>query len=95
MSQTLVNLKEARAVFEYTAPMLLVYGRNGIGKSYFVAHFKSPIFLDLDQNIFELPVDSNRSFDAPLKKFQDVLDFLGRLINEAHPYETVVIDSLS
>lgn len=95
MSQELVNLKGARAVFEYTAPLLLVYGRNGIGKSYFAAKFKSPLFLDLDQNIFELPVDSNRSFETPLKNFQDVLAFLGRLINEDHPYETVVIDSLS
>jgi hypothetical protein len=94
MSQQ-VALQSPRLTFQYTAPMLIVYGRNGIGNSRFASTFKSPIFLDLDQNIFELLVDSNRSFDTNITKFQDVLDFLGRLINEDHPYETVVIDSLS
>lgn len=91
----IVSLKEARPAFQYMPPMLLIYGRNGIGKSYLASQFKNPVFLDLDRNIYELPVDSNRSFDIELNQFTDVVEFLSRLVTEEHPYETVVIDSLS
>ena len=91
----LTSLKEAKSVFQYMPPMLLIYGRNGIGKSYFASQFKNPVFLDLDKNIYELSVDSNRSFGIELESITDVLDFLNRLINEEHEHETIVIDSLS
>lgn len=91
----LTSLKEAKPVFQYMPPMLLIYGRNGIGKSYFASQFKNPVFLDLDKNIYELSVDSNRSFGTDLETITDVLDFLNRLISEEHAYETIVIDSLS
>lgn len=88
-------LNKPNLVFQYMPPMLLIYGRNGIGKSYFGTQFKNPVFLDLDKNIYELSVDSNRSFGLELESFIDVIDFLNRLINEEHSYETIVIDSLS
>lgn len=95
MTNALINLQDAKPTFKYVPPLFLIYGRNGIGKSWFASKAARPIFLDLDQNIFELAVDSNRSFNVKLEKFQDVLQFLGLLINENHSYKTVIIDSLS
>jgi len=36
----LTSLKEAKSVFQYMPPMLLIYGRNGIGKSYALQYRK-------------------------------------------------------
>jgi hypothetical protein len=95
MSNNTIPLNTPNLVFQYMPPMLLIYGRNGIGKSFFASQFKNPVFLDLDKNIYELPVESNRSFGVEIESFIDVIDFLNRLINEDHSYETIVIDSLS
>ncbi len=95
-SNQLINLNEAKPTFQFVPPLFLVYGRNGIGKSYFASKSNAPIFIDLDENIFELPVRSNRSFGVPsFTSFQSVMDFLDRLYSSEHPYKTVVIDSLS
>ena len=94
MTET-TTLQEARPHFERMPPMLLIYGRNGIGKSYLAAQFKRPVFLDLDRNIYELPVISNRSIGVALNTFTDVIRFLDHLIQEDHTCKTVVIDSLS
>lgn len=90
-----ITLQDPRATFDYMPPLMLIYGRNGIGKSYLAAHFKKPIFLDLDRNIYELPVISNRSLGTDLTRFSEVIAFLDRLIEEEHPCKTVVVDSLS
>jgi hypothetical protein len=95
MTHQLINLSEAKPTFQFVPPMFLVYGRNGIGKSYFASKSTRPIFIDLDENIFELPVDSNRSFDISIFTFQDVMSFLDMLYHQNHTYKTLVVDSLS
>jgi AAA domain len=95
MTQALINLNESKPTFQFVPPLWLIYGRNGIGKSYFASKSNAPIFIDLDENIFELPVDSNRSFDISIFTFQDVISFLDMLYHQNHTYKTLVVDSLS
>jgi hypothetical protein len=72
-----------------------LYGRNGIGKSLFASCAPSPIFLDLDQNIYELSVSSNKTFGVTIKTYDDAMAFLGTLFNQDHEFKTLVVDSLS
>jgi hypothetical protein len=92
------NLKNAKPTIIPVPPKVIIYGRNGIGKSRFAAAAPNPIFLDLDKNINEISCVSNTKGiekEFPLNTFQNVVDFLNILINEEHNFKTVVIDSIS
>jgi len=93
----MVNFKEAKPKFTPVMPKIIIYGRNGIGKSRFAMFAPNPIFLDLDKNLAQYKVVTNESegIHCPLETFQQVLDFLSLLINEPHDFKTVVIDSIS
>ena len=92
---TQIDLKNPKPKVIYVPPKIILYGRNGIGKSTFALKAPNPIFLDLDENIYELPCISNKTLGFELKTFDDVLTFLGILFNEEHEFKTLVIDSLS
>jgi hypothetical protein len=68
---------------------VFLYGKNGIGKSSFMAQMDAPIFLDLEGNIGHLPVDSQ-----PLGSLRDISEFLQALSMQEHPYKTLVLDSV-
>lgn len=73
-----------------TAPRLLVYGQEGIGKSTFGAAFPSAIFVQTEDGLNNIGAER-----FPLAKtFGDVLNALDLLITEEHAYKTLVIDSL-
>ena len=92
---TQIDLKNVHPKVIYVPPKLILYGRNGIGKSRFALKTPNPVFLDLDENIYELPCISNKTLGFDIKTFDDVLAFLGTLFNEEHEFKTLVIDSLS
>ncbi len=92
---TPINLKDAKPKVVFVPPKIILYGRNGIGKSCFALKAPSPIFLDLDENIYELPCISNKTLGVSIKTYDDVLGFLGILFNQEHEFKTLVIDSLS
>ena len=52
---TQISLKNAAPKVVYVPPKIILYGRNGIGKSTFALKAPAPIFLDLDENLYELP----------------------------------------
>lgn len=72
------------------APRIVVYGVEGIGKTTTAAQAPDPIFI--------LTEDGLGSIDVPhfpvAQSEQDVIDAIGVLYNEEHPYQTVVLDSL-
>lgn len=90
-----INLKDAQPTIKKVPPKIIVYGRNGIGKSRFALKAPSPIFLDLDENIYELPCVSSRTVGFSIKSYEDVIEFLALLFNQDHDFKTLVIDSLS
>jgi hypothetical protein len=71
-------------------PVILIYGTAGIGKSSFAADAPKPIFIRTEDRQGHLQVSK-----FPLiKTYEDVVNQLKTLIQEEHPYKTLVIDSL-
>lgn len=69
---------------------ILLYGVEGIGKSYFGAHCPSPIFLAAEDGTDTLDV---ARLPSP-KGWPDVPAMVTELIQQNHPYKTLVIDTL-
>lgn len=73
-----------------SAPRLMIYGVEGIGKSTFCAGAPNPIYILTEDGLGSLKVNH-----FPIaNSFRDVLDAIATLYNEKHDFETVVIDSL-
>lgn len=71
-------------------PRVMTYGIEGSGKSTLAASTPRPIFVQTEDGLGEIDCDK-----FPLaRSFDDVLAALNELSTDAHPYETVVIDSL-
>ena len=67
---------------------VLIYGENGIGKSSLAAAFPKPIFLNLEDGIGDLDVDST-------EVIRSVTEFTGCLIELANSdYQTIVVDTI-
>lgn len=73
------------------APMIVVHGSPGSGKSTFAASAPSPIFIRTEDGLGGLEVDAFPEADS----YQDVIDALTALYSDDHEYKTVVIDSTS
>jgi hypothetical protein len=67
---------------------MLFYGENGVGKSSFAAQWPSPLFLNLEDGIGDLEVDST-------DVIRSVSEFYG-ILTQLHetPYETIVVDTI-
>jgi hypothetical protein len=73
-----------------SAPRVMIYGVEGIGKSTFAAGAPNPIFILTEDGLGSLSVDH-----FPVAKtFANVLEAIGTLYDEIHDFQTVVIDSL-
>ncbi|MGE0609904.1 MAG: ATP-binding protein [Pirellulales bacterium] len=71
-------------------PRIMAYGIEGVGKSTLAANTPRPIFIQTEDGLGEINCDK-----FPLaRSFDEVIAALTELATDAHPYETVVIDSL-
>lgn len=71
-------------------PRIMLYGSEGIGKSSFAAQAPKPIFIQLEDGLSEIDCAK-----FPLvSSFDGVMDELRALLEEAHDYQTIVVDSL-
>ena len=70
------------------ARRVLIYGENGVGKSSLAAKFPKPLFLNIEDGVGDLEVDST-------SVIKSVTDFMGCLVGVWETdYETVVIDTV-
>lgn len=70
------------------ARRVLIYGENGVGKSSIAARFPNPLFLNIEDGIGDLDVDST-------DVIKSVTEFTGCLIEAANlDYETIVVDTI-
>ncbi len=84
------DLKSIKKNTALSAPRVLVYGVEGIGKSTFAAGAPAPIFIQTEDGLGSLEVDH---FPVA-QKSADVLDAIAALHEPGHSFQTVVIDSL-
>ncbi len=81
---------EAISKTTYKPPIFLVYGDAGVGKSTLASEAEKPIFVQCEEGLNGLGVDS-----FPLaKKLDDVYECLKALALQDHNFLTVVIDSI-
>jgi hypothetical protein len=67
---------------------ILLYGENGVGKSSLAAQFPNPLFLNVENGIGDLDVDST----DVLKSYSDLLGAL--VYCQTSDYSTIVIDTI-
>jgi hypothetical protein len=85
-----MDLKSIRVNDTISAPRLMVYGVEGIGKSTFAAGAPNPIFILTEDGLGSLPVQH-----FPLAtSVEDVMEAITTLYREKHQFGTVVVDSL-
>jgi hypothetical protein len=84
------DLKSIKRNTSISAPRIMVYGVEGIGKSTFASTAPNPIFITTEDGLGSLQVDH-----FPLAtSTEEVLDAIATLYKEKHEFQTVVIDSL-
>ena len=87
MAFDLKSIKKNEAI---SAPRMMVYGVEGIGKSTFAAGAPNPIFILTEDGLGSLKVDH-----FPLaSSFDDVMAAIASLYAEKHDFQTVALDSL-
>lgn len=87
MAFDLKSIKKNEAI---SAPRIMVYGVEGIGKSTFAAGAPNPIFILTEDGLGSLKVDH-----FPLaSSFDDVMAAIGSLYAEKHDFQSVALDSL-
>lgn len=70
------------------ARRVLIYGENGVGKSSLAAKFPKPLFLNIEDGVGDLEVDST-------SVIKSVGEFLGCLVASWDTdYETIVVDTV-
>ena len=68
---------------------ILLYGVEGIGKSYFASQFPSPLFIDTEDRLSHLDVNSYL-----VKTVDDIYSVLQSLKKPDHGYKTLVLDTV-
>lgn len=66
-----------------------LYGANGVGKTHVSGQFPHPIFMDLEDGL--AGQDYSRQ---PITSFDEAKAFISFLKEAAHPFKTLVIDSM-
>lgn len=86
----MITLKGLMVSTAIAAPRVLVHGVAGVGKTTFAAGAADPVFICTEDGLGTLHVPH-----FPLARtFEDVMEALAALYNEAHDRKTVVIDSV-
>lgn len=68
---------------------VLIYGENGVGKSSFAAKFPKPIFLNFEDGVGDLDVDST----PIITSLPDLMNCVIDIYNSHHEYQSVVVDT--
>jgi hypothetical protein len=86
---------------EPSRPKILLYGREGIGKSFFAAQFPQPYFIDTEgganrSHYTDLLDKAGGAYMGPSEgalDFETVIGQVQALASEQHPYKTLILDS--
>ena len=82
-------LKTVVTTLVLLAPRLLIYGKEGVGKTSLAARAPAVVFCDMETGL-----GHNVCPHFPLASYPEVVTVLKALLHEPHDYQTVVIDSV-
>lgn len=75
---------------------IVVYGRNGAGKTYFAGSSdRRTLIVDCEEEGYDAVEDRDNVDVFPLKKWSDLPIIYWHLKSGEHPYEVVVLDTIS
>lgn len=86
-----ISLKDIARGGSDRAPIIVIHGQPGAGKTTFAAGSDNPVFIKTEDGLGLLNVDSFPEAES----IADVMGSLEALYEDGHDFKTVVIDSLS
>lgn len=89
MALSLAALKTEKSA---PLPIAILYGVPKVGKTTLALEFPDPVYINTPGE--SPPNDLEVTTPGAIETFDQLLDFIGELIVEEHPYKTLVIDSL-
>lgn len=84
------NLASIQKVKNTKAPIMVVHGGPGVGKTTLASEFPAPVFLQTERGEGMLTLDAFPMIES----LADVHQAIESLANEEHAFQTLVIDSL-
>lgn len=84
-----ISLSSIKRSGQPKPPTILLYSVHGIGKTTFGSCAPKPIFLQTEDGLGAIEVDTF----GVLKSYGEIMDAIGSLYNEEHDFQTVVLDS--
>ena len=85
------DLSSIKKGADHTAPITVIHGSPGIGKTTFAANAPSPVFIRAEDGLGTL----DAATFPEVETIDDVMEALASLFDEGHEFQSVVIDSLS
>jgi hypothetical protein len=77
------------------APRITVTGDAGVGKTTLACLFPKPVVLRVEDGVESIP-EARRPYSFPVvKTFDEALGYLRMLRDEEHPFQTLVVDSVT
>ncbi|TPJ86927.1 MULTISPECIES: ATP-binding protein [unclassified Mesorhizobium] len=92
MAISLSSLKSTVEVSASRAPIVLVYGIDGIGKTSFAAEFPSPLYVPTAGE--RAPSDIDMATPGTIETIDDLWNVIGELMAGDHEFKTLIIDSM-
>ncbi|TGQ19285.1 ATP-binding protein [Mesorhizobium sp. M00.F.Ca.ET.217.01.1.1] len=89
MALSLASLRTEKSA---PLPIAILYGVPKVGKTTLALEFPNPVYINTPGE--SPPNDLDVTTPGTVETFDQLLDFIGELITEEHPYGTLVIDSL-
>lgn len=77
------------------APMLTIFGEGGTGKTSLAATFPAPVFIRAEDGFDVFAGKKAPNAFPVLKNGEDIFEQLEALLEQDHPFKTLVIDSIT
>lgn len=92
MAISLSSLKSTKTLAEARAPITLIYGVDGIGKTSLAAEFPAPLYLPTAGE--RAPAELDLPTPGTIETADDLWSIIGDLLTTEHDRRTLIIDSM-
>lgn len=87
-----ISLSSLKSTKRADAPIVLLYGVDGVGKSSLAAEFPNPIYLATEGE--HPPADVELATPGTVESLDDLFGVFRELLTTEHDFKTVIVDSL-